>query len=166
MYCLDCNDGAFCLYCKSSKHKEHHVIQIRRSSYHDVVRVSEIEKVLNIDGVQTYVINSAKVLFLNKRPQPKLSGKTGSKICQVCGRSLLDMFLFCSLGCKLVGIKRNENARFILERKSSTTRGMSSSRTRRIGIMLDDDDEEEHHHIYTHTPSTRRRKGIPHRAPN
>ncbi|KAJ0624674.1 putative transcription factor interactor and regulator Znf-B family [Helianthus annuus] len=28
MYCLDCNDGAFCFYCKSSKHKEHQVIQV------------------------------------------------------------------------------------------------------------------------------------------
>ncbi|XP_021985907.1 uncharacterized protein LOC110882122 isoform X2 [Helianthus annuus] len=165
MYCLDCNDGAFCFYCKSSKHKEHQVIQIRRSSYHNVVRVSEIEKVLNIDGVQTYVINSAKVLFLNERPQPK-SAKGGSRICQVCGRSLLDIFLFCSLGCKLVGIKRNENARCILEGKSSTTRVMSPTRTRRIEIMMNEEEEEEHHHIYTPTPSTRRRKGIPHRAPN
>ncbi|KAI3683833.1 hypothetical protein L1987_84348 [Smallanthus sonchifolius] len=159
MYCLDCNAGAFCFYCKSSQHKEHQVIQIRRSSYHDVVRVSEIEKVLNIDDVQTYVINSAKVLFLNERPQPR-SGKGGPQICQVCGRSLLDMFMFCSLGCKLVGIKRNENARFILEGKSSTTRGVMPST--RLGIMMD---EEEHHHIYTPTPSSRRRKGIPHRAP-
>ncbi|KAJ4704951.1 PLATZ transcription factor family protein [Melia azedarach] len=99
MYCLDCHSDAFCFYCRSSRHQDHHVIQIRRSSYHDVVRVAEIEKVLDISGVQTYVINSARVLFLNERRQPRNS-KGVAHICEICGRSLLDPFRFCSLGCK------------------------------------------------------------------
>ncbi|KAL5740927.1 hypothetical protein ACOSP7_029796 [Xanthoceras sorbifolium] len=169
MFCLDCNGGdAFCFYCRSSKHKDHQVIQIRRSSYHDVVRVAEIQKVLDISGVQTYVINSARVLFLNERPQPR-TGKGVAHICEICGRSLLDPFRFCSLGCKLVGIRRNGNASFTLEVKNE------ASTERREEISSREEEEEQlregsQQDIYALTSprppsSARRRKGIPHRAP-
>ncbi|KAL6500861.1 hypothetical protein OROHE_025356 [Orobanche hederae] len=192
MYCLDCDAEAFCFYCRSSKHKDHQVIQyvdiqIRRSSYHDVVRVSEIQKVLDISGVQTYVINSARVLFLNERPQPK-GGKAVSHICEICGRSLLDTFRFCSLGCKLVGIKANRDASFTLDSKNEAVRkqrgeGMSSTRVNNIisssSSRRQPKEEEEKQEelregtqqdIYPPTPppptsNARRRKGIPQRAP-
>ncbi|KAK8600372.1 hypothetical protein V6N13_059834 [Hibiscus sabdariffa] len=168
MYCLDCKGDAFCFYCRSSKHKDHQVIQIRRSSYHDVVRVTEIQKVLDISGVQTYVINSARVLFLNERPQPK-SGKGVAHICEICGRSLLDPFRFCSLGCKLVGVRRNGNASFSLEAKNEVL----MDRSRREGSMSKEEEELREgspQDIYLPTPppppsNARRRKGIPHRAP-
>ncbi|XP_057984256.1 protein RGF1 INDUCIBLE TRANSCRIPTION FACTOR 1-like isoform X1 [Malania oleifera] len=173
MYCLDCNGGSFCYYCRSSRHKDHRVIQIRRSSYHDVVRVAEIQKVLDISGVQTYVINSARVLFLNERPQPK-AGKGVAHICEICGRSLLDPFRFCSLGCKLVGVKTNRDASFAVDAKNEgAAMGiMGEGISRRAFPSTEEGElrEGSQQDIYPPTPSpptsnARRRKGIPHRAP-
>ncbi|KAJ7981080.1 PLATZ transcription factor family protein [Quillaja saponaria] len=193
MYCLDCKGIAFCFYCRSSCHKDHQVIQIRRSSYHDVVRVTEIQKVLDMTGVQTYVINSARVVFLNERPQPKTNpsgGKTTSHLCETCGRSLLDPLRFCSLGCKVAEIKKNGNGSFVLSAKKDEEEevGRRKGMLRRLPtkqveeIEEEEDDDEElregiiKKQVYQNTPcqtsassqsysNSRRRKGVPHRAP-
>ncbi|EOA37681.1 hypothetical protein CARUB_v10012331mg [Capsella rubella] len=179
-FCLDCSGNAFCFYCWGH-HKDHRVIQIRRSSYHNVVKVSEIQRHIDISCIQTYVINSSKIFFLNVRPQFRI-GKSSDKTCQICSRTLLDSFRFCSLACKLDGVKNggDPNLTFSLIRKL----GDDSLNVQNIGIcnrlvnrsLVDADGQrsETAAVISPGTPSTdsnrdypkkRRRKGIPHRAP-
>ncbi|XP_066326860.1 protein RGF1 INDUCIBLE TRANSCRIPTION FACTOR 1-like [Miscanthus floridulus] len=166
MFCLDCRGApppAFCYYCRAHRHSSHRVIQIRRSSYHDVVRVSEVEDVLDISGVQTYVINSARVLFLNERPQPRGAGAAAGKAaaspynCEICGRALLDPFRFCSLGCKLVDTKRsNGHAAADTDGGGGAANGNDEAAEAAGGSKNSGPGAR---------PQGRRRKGTPHRAP-
>ncbi|CAJ1972533.1 unnamed protein product, partial [Sphenostylis stenocarpa] len=78
-----------------------------RSSYHDVVRVQDIEDELDTSGVQSYVINNFDVVFLNKRGFDVCRTKKNSKSCrntlpcEICRRNISNAFHFCSLGCKV-----------------------------------------------------------------
>ncbi|CAK8540359.1 unnamed protein product [Lathyrus sativus] len=168
MYCLDCMNGPICSLCLAY-HKDHCFIQIRRSSYHDVIRVNEIQKVLDITGVQTYVINSARVVFLNERPQPR-PGKGVTNTCEVCERSLLDSFRFCSLGCKIVGTSKN------FQKKKKQLTAMASESEDSYSSNGNIHSRQKKIKVQSFTPSTppptsvnyrtaKRRKGIPHRSP-
>ncbi|XP_017608147.1 protein RGF1 INDUCIBLE TRANSCRIPTION FACTOR 1-like [Gossypium arboreum] len=171
MYCLDCMNGALCSFCLAY-HKHHRYIQIRRSSYHDVIRVSEIQKYLDISGVQTYVINSAKVVFINERPQPR-PGKGVINTCEVCERSLVDNFRFCSLGCKVVGTSKDfRKKKRQMGMASDSEDSYSSSSSHRNYLKNSNNNNK----VQSFSPSTppptsvnyrtaKRRKGIPHRAP-
>ncbi|CAN0921225.1 Protein RGF1 INDUCIBLE TRANSCRIPTION FACTOR 1 [Linum grandiflorum] len=59
-----------------------------------------MKNLLEVSDVQLYIINSAQVVFLNKRPTA-VGGKAIQHLCEVCARSLLDDCRFCSLGCKV-----------------------------------------------------------------
>ncbi|CAN8267277.1 unnamed protein product [Cochlearia groenlandica] len=165
MYCLDCNNGSLCSLCLAH-HKDHRTLQIRKSSYHHVIKVNEIHKHLDVSSVQTYVINSAKVVFLNERPQARPCKVFTSSACQVCFRCLVDdCFSFCSLGCKVAGSPRSmekivKNAPMESQENSSNSSEVDNNTSK----------------LQSSIPSTpqlpisgsmrkRRRKGIPYQSP-
>jgi hypothetical protein len=51
--------------------------------------------------LQTYIINQAKVMFLNQRPQSKISKPGAPDACHTCARTLREGCSYCSLACKL-----------------------------------------------------------------
>ncbi|KAI5430617.1 hypothetical protein KIW84_034996 [Lathyrus oleraceus] len=74
--------------------------QIRRYVYHDVVRMDDAAKLIDCSYIQSYKTNSAKVVFLNQRPQTKKC--SSGNICSTCDRSLQEPYNFCSLSCKVI----------------------------------------------------------------
>ncbi|KAJ4839841.1 hypothetical protein Tsubulata_010071 [Turnera subulata] len=107
IFCLDCCIS-ICPHCLSP-HKPHRLLQIRRYVYHDVIRLSDAEKLFDCDYIQPYTTNNAKVLFLNPRPQAKQPRGSACNIC-TCNRFLSDPYLFCSLSCKIDHVIRTKGA--------------------------------------------------------
>uniref|UniRef100_A0A061RXI8 Platz transcription factor n=1 Tax=Tetraselmis sp. GSL018 TaxID=582737 RepID=A0A061RXI8_9CHLO len=85
-YCLSCGGNkALCAQCVC-EHENHKILQVRRYVYSDVVNTGDISSVMNINGIQTYIINAAPVVFLKDRPQTQASrtcGKGGTLAKQV-----------------------------------------------------------------------------------
>nr|TKW14525.1 hypothetical protein SEVIR_5G174000v2 [Setaria viridis] len=127
-----------------------------RSSYHNVVRISEIEDIIDISDVQTYIINSARVVFLNERPQQR-----GCDVF-IC-RALLDVFHFCSLGCNDMDMTAMVENSLQCSGKDDVTRSEdvgSSTDSDKDSSNDKNEEEPQPKRIARH-----RRKGIPQRAP-
>ncbi|KAG6519609.1 hypothetical protein ZIOFF_023105 [Zingiber officinale] len=149
MYCLDCAGDALCSYCLPD-HKDHQL-------------------------VQTYTINSAKIVFLNERPQQR-PGKGVINSCENCGRGLLDSFRFCSIGCKLEGMRTDPELSFAVRPKpgrewmrgSESDESVSSQRKTSVPLVSGGNDSGGGSVSSETTVPCRprsRRKGIPHRSP-
>ncbi|XP_058068471.1 protein RGF1 INDUCIBLE TRANSCRIPTION FACTOR 1 [Magnolia sinica] len=96
--CLDCCTS-ICPHCLPAHHF-HRLVQVRRYVYHDVVRLEDLEKLIDCSNVQAYTINSAKVVFIKKRTQSRQFKGSGN-YCTTCDRSLQEPYIHCSLGCKV-----------------------------------------------------------------
>ncbi|XP_031114088.1 uncharacterized protein LOC116017614 [Ipomoea triloba] len=105
IFCLDCCE-AICPHC-ITPHSPHRLLQIRRYVYHDVIKLSDAEKLLDCGFVQSYTNNSAKVVFLNQRPLSRPCRGSGNT-CLLCDRMLQHPYLFCSIYCKLQHLLRTK----------------------------------------------------------
>ncbi|KAK8688082.1 hypothetical protein V6N13_086865 [Hibiscus sabdariffa] len=91
-------------------------IMIRRYVYHDVIRLDDATKLMDCSFVQSYITNSAKVIFINQRPQTRQFRGSGN-FCTICDRSLQHPYIFCSLSCKVNYLLRTEDglSQFLFE---------------------------------------------------
>ncbi|KAK8498522.1 hypothetical protein V6N11_013651 [Hibiscus sabdariffa] len=112
---LPCLQECICPNC-FSPHSSHRLLQIRRYVYHDVIRLDDATRLMDCASVQSYITNSAKVIFINQRPQTRQFRGSGN-FCSTCDRSLQDPYLFCSLSCKVNYMLRTEDgvSRFLFE---------------------------------------------------
>ncbi|CAL9079041.1 unnamed protein product, partial [Musa textilis] len=109
---------------------------VRRYVYNDVVRLDDLEKLVDCCFVQPYTINSAKVVFLKPRPQSRPSKGSGN-ICLTCDRILQEPFHFCSLSCKVDHVLlRGEDLSSILFRFEDSDFAFS----RFESLQVDEDD--------------------------
>ncbi|KAL6747786.1 PLATZ transcription factor-domain-containing protein, partial [Haematococcus lacustris] len=101
-FCTTCAQQpvGLCQHC-ICQHQGHQVIQIRRYVYCDVVRTTDIQPFVDTTGVQSYIINQAKVVFLNVRPQAKQGAAGDPDTCHTCARHLREGAAYCSLACKV-----------------------------------------------------------------
>ncbi|XBI59177.1 hypothetical protein VPH35_040296 [Triticum aestivum] len=121
-YCLSCagEENAVCCPMCLSGHRDHHVLQIRRSSrYGEVIWVAELDEVADMSLVQPYVVNHERVVYLNPRsqaPQHAVKCFRPAGECLVCDRKLVKpIFRFCSISCKLHAMVSDPNLTFILD---------------------------------------------------
>lgn len=61
--------------------------------------------------LQTYIINQAKVMFLNQRPQSRMGRPGAPDACITCARTLREGCSYCSLACKVEALVANGKLR-------------------------------------------------------
>ncbi|RZC57935.1 hypothetical protein C5167_005233 [Papaver somniferum] len=184
-FCIECHQ-CLCQHCISSpsSHCLHQqTLQIRRYVYQDVVRISDMQKHIDCSKVQTYVLNNAKVIFLNSRPNVK-PPKLSSAYCKVCDRCLADNNQYCSIACKISVRPEKSNDEFHcysypvsqfndihLDESKRCSSSSGSGESDDLNEDSNGDSGEDSSVTFGSTGSLKpkkqmhKRKGVPHRAP-
>ncbi|KAL6850501.1 hypothetical protein ACP4OV_021128 [Aristida adscensionis] len=123
-FCTECSDlgsRALCAVCVAAGHSGHSVLQIRKSTYHYVVRVRDVARLLDVSEVQTYMINGDSVVYLNPRPVTGQGKPRSAARCDMCERGIQDTDCrFCSLGCKLEAMDGDFDVSFAVPPRSDS----------------------------------------------
>ncbi|XP_073158294.1 protein RGF1 INDUCIBLE TRANSCRIPTION FACTOR 1 [Henckelia pumila] len=142
IFCLNCC-RSFCPHCLPSHLPSHPLLQVRRYVYQDVIRLDDLEKLIDCSCIQPYTINSAKVIFLNQRAQSRSSSckqlNGSGNTCFTCDRILQHPFNFCSLSCKVDHmVTRGEDMSSVLRRFDDSDFAISQFE----GLLMDGSDHE------------------------
>lgn len=116
IFCVQCC-RSICHHC-SPTHRSHHLLQVRRYVYNDVIRLQDMQRLVNCSCVQTYIINNARVVFLKQRAQSR-PAKGFSNYCETCERSLQESYRYCCIACKVESVlNRGQNLSTLLQSSS------------------------------------------------
>nr|XP_043620872.1 protein RGF1 INDUCIBLE TRANSCRIPTION FACTOR 1-like [Erigeron canadensis] len=151
-FCINCI-GSFCNEC-SSKHQGHKHIKIRRYIYQNVINRPDFQKHFDCSGIQGYVTNKNKVLFLRVRDniQVKEQQNNSYRSCIICNQTLIDA-IYCSIQCKVSDMKK------VNAEKISVDNNITE-------IKVEEESDHDVHNATEISPKERKpRKGIPNRAP-
>lgn len=77
------------------------VLHVSRYMYHDVLLAREASLLLDLAHVQSYLNNGNRVVYIDRRAQPRSKLAPNAKSCAVCDRTLQDPYKFCSIFCRL-----------------------------------------------------------------
>lgn len=77
------------------------VLHVSRYMYHDVLLAREASVLLDLAHVQSYLNNGNRVVYIDRRAQPRSKLAPNAKSCAVCDRTLQDPYKFCSIFCRL-----------------------------------------------------------------
>ncbi|XVF59539.1 hypothetical protein PTKIN_Ptkin07bG0284200 [Pterospermum kingtungense] len=106
-FCLDCTGLLLCERCLRAKQHQptHQIVQVFKASHQVAIKISDLQKLVDISSIQPYINNDSRVVYIRKRRQKHELPNTSNTVpkCGTCGWQLLPGTIskFCSIQCKV-----------------------------------------------------------------